>query len=329
MKLTLLIIVFSLFAQGLFAIQTTTPQNRSCEMALKICQTTSISYNDLDSNSHCTATTLVGGVEVPKSFFFTLTTAFTSGPNLTLGYTGTSAKYRIYGPFNSTNMSNCDLIHSNYYNPPIISFTGSSGVVSGMNVQGTYIIEIMPAECIGTITVSITSNRDVVCDDGLDCTSCISSFMPSAGKYVVSTWVKEGDNGPFITDYEHSFLKVSFAGGSLLNYTLQPSGNIIDGWQKIEGIIEVPIGATGIKLILGVSEGEGYFDDVRFYPFEGSMMSYVYDPITLRLMAELDERNYATFYEYDEEGKLIRVKKETEKGVMTIQENRDNIKKQP
>jgi hypothetical protein len=45
-------------------------------------------------------------------------------------------------------------------------------------------------------------------------------------------------------------------------------------------------------------------------------------------MAELDERNYATFYEYDEEGKLIRVKKETEKGVMTIQENRDNIKKQ-
>jgi hypothetical protein len=327
MKVTILISVFSLFAHHLFAIQTTTPQNRSCEMALRICQTTTISYNDLDINSHCTATQLVGGVEVPKSFFFTLTTAFTSGPNLSLLYSGTSAKYRIYGPFNSTDLSNCDLIHSNYFNPSTISFTGSSGVVSGMNVQGTYIIEVMPAECSGTITVSITSNRDVVCENSLDCTSCISSFMPSVGKYVVSTWVKEGDNGPFITNYEHSFLKVSFA-GSALNYTFQPSGNIIDGWQKIEGIIEVPIGATGIKLILGVSEGEGYFDDVRFYPFDGSMMSYVYDPITLRLMAELDERNYATFYEYDEEGKLIRVKKETEKGVMTIQENRDNIKKQ-
>jgi hypothetical protein len=46
--------------------------------------------------------------------------------------------------------------------------------------------------------------------------------------------------------------------------------------------------------------------------------------MTLRLMAELDERNYAKLYEYDEEGKLIRVKKETEKGVMTIQENREN-----
>ncbi len=134
MKLTLVIIVFSLFAQGAFALQTTTPQNRSCEMALRICQTTSISYNDLDTNSHCTATTLVGGVEVPKSFFFTLTTAFTSGPNLSLLYSGTSAKYRIYGPFNSTDLSNCDLIHSNYYDPAIISFTGASGVVSGMNV---------------------------------------------------------------------------------------------------------------------------------------------------------------------------------------------------
>ena len=39
-------------------------------------------------------------------------------------------------------------------------------------------------------------------------------------------------------------------------------------------------------------------------------------------MAELDENNYSTFYEYDNEGGLIRVKKETEKGVYTIQETR-------
>jgi hypothetical protein len=44
-------------------------------------------------------------------------------------------------------------------------------------------------------------------------------------------------------------------------------------------------------------------------------------------VAELDERNYATLYEYDEEGKLIRVKKETEKGIMTIKENKNNTTK--
>ncbi len=54
------------------------------------------------------------------------------------------------------------------------------------------------------------------------------------------------------------------------------------------------------------------------------MKSFVYDEATQRLMAELDENNYATFYEYDQEGGLIRVKKETERGVYTIQETRSN-----
>ena len=57
------------------------------------------------------------------------------------------------------------------------------------------------------------------------------------------------------------------------------------------------------------------------------MKSYVYDPVNMRLSAELDERHFATFYEYDEEGKLKRLKKETEKGVMTIQETKSNSAK--
>jgi hypothetical protein len=44
-------------------------------------------------------------------------------------------------------------------------------------------------------------------------------------------------------------------------------------------------------------------------------------------MAELDENNFATFYEYDDEGSLVRVKKETERGIMTIKENRSSYKK--
>ena len=44
-------------------------------------------------------------------------------------------------------------------------------------------------------------------------------------------------------------------------------------------------------------------------------------------MAELDERNFATLYEYDEEGKLVRVKKETERGIMTIKENFNSYRK--
>jgi hypothetical protein len=52
------------------------------------------------------------------------------------------------------------------------------------------------------------------------------------------------------------------------------------------------------------------------------MKSYVYDPINLRLTAELDANNYASFYEYDDEGTLIRTKVETKEGIKTIKETR-------
>jgi len=65
-------------------------------------------------------------------------------------------------------------------------------------------------------------------------------------------------------------------------------------------------------------------DDIRVHPFNANMKSFVYDPVTLRLMAELDENNYATYYEYDDEGNLMRQKKETERGIMTIKETRQN-----
>ncbi len=65
----------------------------------------------------------------------------------------------------------------------------------------------------------------------------------------------------------------------------------------------------------------------RIHPFDSHLKSYAYDEKTLRLMAELDENNFATFYEYDDEGGLVRLKKETERGIMTIKENRSARKK--
>ena len=56
------------------------------------------------------------------------------------------------------------------------------------------------------------------------------------------------------------------------------------------------------------------------------MKTYVYDPLNLWLVAELDALNYATFYDYDSEGQLVQIKKETENGVVTIQTSRSNTK---
>lgn len=157
-----------------------------------------------------------------------------------------------------------------------------------------------------------------------------SEFKPDTGKYIVSGWVKEIHPNQVIS--YSSFIKVKVDGvTNLLSVSLFSKGAIIDGWQRIIGIIEIPslVGSTNPKMGIelhcnNISGGECYFDDIRFYPYNGNMKSFVYDEDTQRLMAELDENNYATFYEYDLEGGLVRVKKETERGVFTIQETRSN-----
>lgn len=86
----------------------------------------------------------------------------------------------------------------------------------------------------------------------------------------------------------------------------------------------MPPDPATFKASLETTSGSALFDDVRIFPADGSMKCYVYDPTNLRFVAELDERHFATFYEYDNEGNLVRVKKETERGIKTLKETRQN-----
>lgn len=163
----------------------------------------------------------------------------------------------------------------------------------------------------------------------------MGSFYPTPGnKYIVSGWIKEIHAEQQVT--YNSSIEISFLqeNGSLLStapiFQFQPSGSIIEGWQRIVGILEIPAGYenNSIQIELKcIGAQESYFDDIRFYPYNGTMKSFVYDEGTKKLLAELDENNYATFYEYDQEGGLIRIKKETERGVFTIQESRSSTVK--
>ncbi|HRE97524.1 MAG TPA: hypothetical protein PK637_12200, partial [Flavobacteriales bacterium] len=72
--------------------------------------------------------------------------------------------------------------------------------------------------------------------------------------------------------------------------------------------------------------GNVFFDDLRIHPHNSNMIAVVYDPFTLRSWAVLDDRNYATIYEYDENGMVVRVKRETIDGIKTIAESRKSLK---
>jgi hypothetical protein len=192
--------------------------------------------------------------------------------------------------------------------------------------QGSNVLRLFAGTQLQAMRISTPRN----CSAPDDCYQCIPSFSPTpTEKYILSAWVKEGNQANAIS-YQNAGVVLAFPGAETEVGPFKGSGAIIDGWQRIESEFVVPEGATSVIVKL-TNEGAGdiFFDDIRIHPFHSNMKSFVYDPTSLRLMAELDENNYATFYEYDEEGALIRVKKETERGLVTIQESRNNTAKQP
>lgn len=151
-----------------------------------------------------------------------------------------------------------------------------------------------------------------------------STFSVTANKKMLfSAWVKENcDNRTTQTNCKSKII-LQYNGGSSQIDEPTPTGPIIEGWQRYEGVFIAPANATQMTMNLVNNSGQPiYFDDIRIHPFNANMKSYVYDPVNLRLTAELDANNYATFYEYDEEGTLIRTKAETKEGVKTINETR-------
>jgi hypothetical protein len=154
--------------------------------------------------------------------------------------------------------------------------------------------------------------------------------MSGARKYVVSVWAKpvSGSSG-ILASYSLTPMVIadtvlSGTSGASISKTLTPKSNIIEGWQKFEIVFDVE--APYKKFSLSLPAGY-YYDDIRISPFESSNKSFVYHPVTRNLMAVLDENNYATLYEYDAEGNLVRVKKETEKGILTLSESRQGYNK--
>ncbi|MFB3389841.1 hypothetical protein [Flavobacterium sp. LAR06] len=163
------------------------------------------------------------------------------------------------------------------------------------------------------------------------CTDCLS-FQPIPNKeYMLSAWVKE-ETAIQLKNYEDAVVNVVFFNNVNTNdiryrigtESFTAKGDIIDGWQRIVGKFLMPAETISIEIELE-NKNDGipvYFDDIRIHPLDGSVKTFVYDDQTFTLMSELDENNYATFYEYDNEGGLVRIKKETSKGVKTIQETR-------
>lgn len=226
----------------------------------------------------------------------------------------------------------CDFTHHGRFDIKMVG-SGTGEPSSEVAHTGKYSFKITNNTTYGiSVTLDTNANQSIlqVTTDSSAYSpgpaACPPSFKPSPGVYLVSGWLYTGNdcssvkNGPRIAVSEQYADSVQ----------IRPSGPVIDGWQRIYGKVAITTSTGQFQIRLENPLNQPvYFDDIRFHPWLGNMKSFVYDPVSLRLMAILDENNYATFYEYDDEGILIRVKRETERGIMTIEEHRSYLKYSP
>jgi hypothetical protein len=185
--------------------------------------------------------------------------------------------------------------------------------------------------------IAVDSSSNV--DNGCNCLDKLKLTKDST--YMLSAWIRFNDELSAMNSL--SFLNLTTGPKIVVTITrainvpaqiseFRPSGNVIEGWQRVVGVFKVPSDAVSFTAALMPDNSQAfdkptYFDDIKIQPFLASMETYVYDFRTSRLMAKLDQEHYATFYEYDQSGMLERVKKETERGIMTIQESRMSNRK--
>lgn len=148
-------------------------------------------------------------------------------------------------------------------------------------------------------------------------------FKPDTGEYLLSIWMKELVASG--TRYAGTSPEIEIVSSSN-SKVLKASGPMIDGWMRIEGTF-IYSDQYPLYIILKGGLWGAFYDDLRIHPYASNMNTYVYDRYSNRLKAKLDENNYATFYEYDEEGIPAQVKRETDVGVVTISESRQSQNK--
>lgn len=150
----------------------------------------------------------------------------------------------------------------------------------------------------------------------------LGAFKFSTGKkYLIQLWAKSA-MGTAITGTMFS------ATTPCITQNMEVKTGNIDGWYQLQAIIDLTsvCGSTLPTVSLQLPANV-YIDDLRALPIKSNMKSFVYDPLNFKLVAQLDENHMATFFEYDQEGLLVRTKKETSNGVVTISESRKSNRK--
>ncbi len=105
----------------------------------------------------------------------------------------------------------------------------------------------------------------------------------------------------------------------------------VDGWilyhldLSPELLSQITLNSK-LDIYLTSTGGSLFIDDIRFQPLDAQASCFAYDN-SLRLVAQFDDQHFGTYFQYNDEGQLVRKIIETERGRKTIQETQYNIPK--
>ncbi|MEM8566147.1 MAG: hypothetical protein AAGF85_06770 [Bacteroidota bacterium] len=168
----------------------------------------------------------------------------------------------------------------------------------------------------GLLTSGHSGSASVVlpgATDGLHLKTPLLIMNSTSNEIIVQAWVKGIDSNLNVDLYSET--------GTLISSNNWPILSRSGEWALASVAISVGISKYSLRLYYSGSPMPGAaMDDIRVQPLDAEMNCYVYDPKTLRLLTVFDDQHFGLYYQYNEEGKLIRKKIETERGIKTIQE---------
>lgn len=243
--------------------------------------------------------------------------------------------YQFYHP----SINACNIFSNNqldFYNQIVLTGSTKPLVTSTSAHTGRYSLNFTPSQGISlthyinktptpyTIETSITTHDFVnICGDD----PALNKLSMVPGKYIISFWIKK--TTPAMSYSSDFTFGIETKNGTGSWTTLTPNvkqSNIVNGWQKFDYEFTIPSspsfsGNSKIRFNM-TAVNNIYMDDFRVQPFNSTMTCTVYDPYQMRIWAQLDDNNYATILEYDNDGTLVSKKKETMRGIYTTQEIR-------
>lgn len=140
---------------------------------------------------------------------------------------------------------------------------------------------------------------------------------------LIKAWVKLADYNPAVFT---ATVELTPGSSPATTFALEPRVRTGE-WLLLEARVAMSQNVahlgqpfTPVLRFSSAGASQVWIDDVRVQPLEAQMTAYVYDPISLRLLASFDDQHFALRYQYNDEGKLIRKQVETERGLKTLQE---------